>query len=214
MRTVSKLTVMISILAMMLSLAACGNQAKPLYGTWQMKLDITEKVAENLSEEYLDFDPEFIISVYLEFNEDGTCRFYVDEDELTEYMELWIESLTNYTVEMIYTTVEEEGIERTQAEELLTEEFGMPVYDYVHEQIKAGANIEEVVKQLEYEGAFAVEKDKLYIGSLEDEEAYDTFTIDGTVLTIDFAEGTEVFEGLDKGDYPFEFTKVIMTEAE
>lgn len=216
MKKTSKLVALLLVFAMVLSMTACGNAAKNLYGTWSMEYDLTEALAQELGDEFADFDAPFAFTIYMDFNEDGTCKMYMDQDEFSADMTAWIDELVVYTVDMLYATFEEQGIDKATADSVLGEQFGMAVEEYMKTEIEESMDLESMVDDFEKTGVYEVKGNKLYIAEDQiDKNSYDIFSVEGDVLTIDVAEGAEdsdVFSDIEGIDYPFTFTRVQTAE--
>lgn len=212
MKKLSKVVALLLVLAMAFSLCACGNSAKKLYGTWSTDIDLTEALAEEMGDDFADFDAEFGITLYMDFNEDGTVKAYIDEDEFAADMDVWMQELVAFAVEMMYAEFENQGVDRESADALLEEQFGMPLDQYMLEMMQDSMDIESMASEMESNGVFEAKGNKLYIAEDEiDKNTYDIFTVEGDTLTIDMAEGAEtsdMFDDLEGIDYPFTFTKV------
>ncbi len=216
MKKTSKLVALLLVLAMVLSLTACGNPAKNLYGTWSSEFDLSEALAQEMGDEFADFDAPFAFTIYFDFNEDGTCKMYVDQDEFSADMTTWIDELVAYAVDMMYDTFEQQGVDKDTADSLLQEQFGMSIDEYMKSMIAESIDLESMAADFETTGVYEVKGNKLYIAEDEiDKNSYDIFSIEGDVLTIDMAEGAEasdVFSDIEGINYPFTFTRVQAAE--
>lgn len=212
MRKINKLVALILVFAMALSLCACGNGAKKLYGTWSSDFNLTDTLAKEMGEEFAGFDEELILKVYVDFNEDGTWKMYVDSDEFSESMGVWMDALVDFSVELMYSMLEEQGVDQATADDMLEQQFGMPISEYMSAMMAESLDVESMADEMEDSGVYEAKGNKLYMEEEEiDKNAYDIFTVKDGVLTIDKAEGAETgdgFDAIDGFDYPFTFTKV------
>lgn len=79
MKKLKKISALLLVFVLVLAFAACGKSDMSAVGTWSVKMDLSAAMKEELGSEFSDFDAPFSFTVYLDFNEDGSYKMYVDE---------------------------------------------------------------------------------------------------------------------------------------
>lgn len=213
MKKLKKLSAILLVFVMVLAFSACGKSTLNATGTWSVKLDLSAAMKEELGSEFSDFDAPFAFTVYLDLNKDGSYKMYVDEKETEKDMDTFIEAMGDYFVNYLYTAMEAQGIDRTTAQTLLEQQFGMSVRDYAIQMLKESVDITEMTNSMVQEGVYEVKGNKFYMGLDKiDKTVFDLITIDGDTLTLNVADdaaASPFFNGSIQGlSYPFELTRV------
>ena len=126
MNRMKKLLALLLVLALGLSLAACGGAKSDITGTWQGKVDMTEYIVSKLEEEFASGDDRVELGsirdylgnfapVYTYvFNEDGSYAVTVDEASLHDQIEAFKTGLEAYSryifAELLSMTLVELGM--------------------------------------------------------------------------------------------------------
>lgn len=209
MKKVSKVTVVMLVLAMVFSLCGCGNAAKKLYGTWSMDVDMGETISSDMGEEFADFESVLDVKMLMTFNEDGTFEMTVDKDSFIESFNGWLDDFIAYSVDMTYTQFADMGVEKADADAMIEEQFGGTMEEYLREMMESQLDAETMADEMATEGVWEVKGDKLYTneGSEIDENTYDIFSISGDKLTLNTPEGAESDAVIPGIEYPMVFTK-------
>jgi len=201
------LSVLVASVLMLTMLTACGSKTdKALLGKWVCEVDFASYFNEGMAStdpevaEYLAID-EFVISIEMYLNEDGTYKMTADNDasmaayeaakaELAEGMETY---LTVAAAEYEMTLEELLAASETTVEEMVDMSFSMEMY-------------QGIVGEMESEGKFKAFEGKLFMSDgLEyeiDKNVYETYTLNGNTLTI-----TGDSAGTTDGMYPMVFKK-------
>lgn len=208
-KNIAKVLCVLLVLVMMLSLAACGEtEQDKLIGTWEAEVELASAFNASLGDTedaaYLTVD-SLVFKMVLVFNEDGTYSFSADEASVTAAMEGLKEDLMVGMEAYLVDTIAATGMEMTIDE--IMEAMGTTL-DALVDSIVTDDMIDEMVQTMITEGNFKAEDGKLYMSeSLDtacDETYYDTYTLDGTTLTlVEPSEPDEMTEYL----YPMVFTK-------
>lgn len=213
MKKVTKLAALMLTLVMALSLCACGKDTgKDLVGTWAMDCNLASAMAEELGDDYADFDAPLNLTILMDFNEDGTYRMYIDEATFSDSINGWIDEFITYSAEMMYEMFEDQGMSREDADAAVMESFGMGIEDYMRDQISTSLDVNELMGEMESSGSYKTKGDKLYMaeGSDDfDDNSYDIFTVNGNSLTLELPEGADPSEGeiVPGLEYPLNFQK-------
>ncbi|MBQ7015703.1 MAG: hypothetical protein IJN10_01900 [Firmicutes bacterium] len=200
------LSVLVASVLMLTMLTACGNKTdKAMLGKWVCEIDFSDYFNEGMASEpevaeYLALD-EFVLSVELYLNEDGTYKMTADnadsmaayelaKAELAQGMEAY---LTAAAAEYEMTLEDILAASETTVEEMVEESFGIEMYS-------------EIIDEMESEGKFKAADGKLFMSdglNYEiDKNYYETYTLNGNVLTI-----TGDSTGTNEGMYPMVFKK-------
>lgn len=216
MKKLTKLTVLLLALVMVLSLCACGGKddaGKALIGTWALDCDLADAMADELGSDYADFNAPLKLTILFDFNEDGSYKMYIEEGSFTDSFSSWMDAFIDYSVDMMYDMFEDAyGLSKEDADDLVLESYGMSMEEYMREEMSAAIDINALVREMESSGTYETKSNKLYLAegsSKIDENYYDIFTVDGNKLTLELPEGAdpseaEIVPGLS---YPLEFQK-------
>ena len=169
-----------------------------LVGTWKGEMDLTEAMKEEVGDDLEGFEMgEFKVTVIFKFTQEGTYTMELEEESVEQAMENMITGMEGYLKAMMEAQAQELGM---SLEDLLAAS-GMTMDDMMtlitaamEEQDLVG----ELVKEAKTEGKYQAKDGKLFnTQSLDeeiDENVYDTYTLEGDVLTL-----TESF-GMDDED--------------
>lgn len=213
MKKLKKISALLLVFVLVLAFAACGKSDMSAVGTWSVKMDLSAAMKEELGSEFSDFDAPFSFTVYLDFNEDGSYKMYVDEKETEEDMNVFMTALADFFTEYLYTLVAAEGVDRATAQAALEAQFGMSVNDYALKTIKESIDMSALAESLVQEGVYEIKGGKLYMGIDKiDKRIYDLITIEGDKMTLDAAKDAAASPMLNESipglSHPFELTKV------
>ncbi len=208
---------LVLVLAMAVTLAGCATDKDQLIGEWVGTVDYAEMVDESLKEglgdelaDYFEIS-EFVITVNLEFKEDGTYTMEMDEDALEDTFDTFRSDLEDGLVSYFEELLKDEGLdmsveelleqENTTMDELMDEIFTDDAMDMLLEEF------EEVVSS---KGNFDAEDGKLYTTAKKsediDEDLYEEYELDGDTMTL--LSTTHDIEKEAEDLYPIEFERV------
>ncbi len=180
---------------------AVDTDADKIVGTWNTAVDISEMINDEMNTTFssMGYDgiemPEtaLYVSMSIDFDEDGTCVLYLEEDETIESMKVYIEDLMDGLVEWMYVLFEGMGMSRESADESFESLYNMSIKEYMDQEMAKELNPETLAESFadieNVEGFYKIEKGKLYIESTEEElessEEYVACTITDTTMTIE-----------------------------
>ena len=199
MKKLSKLTVLLLALVMVLSLCACGKDdaGKALIGTWALDYDLADALSDELGSDYADFHASLKMTMLFEFNEDGTFRLYIDESSFTNNFNTWMDAFIDYNVEMMYDLYEDYyGLSREEVDEQLAQS-GTTLEESLRDEMDSALDINALISEMESTGTYETKGDKLYLAegsSSIDESVYDIFTVEGNKLTLNLPDGANASE--------------------
>lgn len=183
-----------------------------LIGTWEGKLDMTEAIMQQVGAgmEGLEID-DFSVTAVFSFKEDGTYTMQFDEDSVVEAFDGLVEDLGVFMEDMMKEQAEAAGM---TLDEML-EAAGMSMEDLVDVMVQALEEqdlVDELVEGSKTEGKYEAKDGKLYTTDDPDadidEDVYDTYTLEGDVLTLTATYGSDADENLMKSVYPVVLKKV------
>lgn len=168
MNRMKKQLALLLVLAMVLSLAACGSAKSDIIGTWQGRIDMTEAVAsesidEGVKELLASMDYEMELSsvsdyvssfdplcVYV-FNEDGSYAITMDETSLRDELEEYKAGLTEYFRQFFFELLSQTLVELNLAEQVSSEEalealMGVSLDEAISEAV--GMELRDFVSQI------------------------------------------------------------------
>lgn len=181
-------------------MAGCGKEEESIVGTWETEVDISEMLADVVSEavgstpEVFAFE-DLKITLVITFNEEGTYEMSCDEasaqemfdelmDQMPAIMTAYLEELLQGTGVTVDQALAAQG---TTMEELIEQSFSNDMVD-------------DMVSEMETNGDWEIEDGKLYLDGEECE-----YDLSGDELTIDIGD-EDVPEQLD-GLLPLEFKR-------
>lgn len=214
MKKITKLTVLLLAMVMVLSLCACGGNdaGKALVGTWALDCDLADAMSDELGSDYADFNAPLKLTLLFDFNEDGTYKMYIEESSFVESFNSWVDAFLDYSVEMTYDIFEAQGMSREETDEVVMQNFGMSVEEYMRETVASSLDASDLARSVESTGTYETKGNKLYLAegsSKIDEHYYDIFTVNGNALTLELPDGVdeseaEIIPGLS---YPLNLQK-------
>lgn len=210
MKKLTKLTVAVLTFVMLFAMCACGGSSleKDIVGTWKLDYDMSEQMAEEMGDDYADFDGKLEITLKFDFTKDGEYKMYAD-DSFKDNFNAWLSDVCVYSVDMMYTTYEEMGMTRDDVDTLFRDEMGMSLSEYFEAALAEALDVEAMMDEMVTEGDYKVDGDKLFLSDEDgefDDNAYDICTISGDTLKIESPDGDEdeILPGLS---YPLSFER-------
>lgn len=211
----SMLLCIIISLGMIFTMSGCGEDAT-IIGTWANEIDATTMINGYLGlddemSQYIKFD-EFIVTVNVTFNENGTYKMSIDEEATNESFQKVKKAVSDGLYKYLEDIIKEAGYDIT-VEEFL--EFAETDFDtMLNETINDGA-VNQMINIMQAEGKYKVEENKLYMTETADDEfdneKYQVFTLTDDTLTLTESVGdeTESEESTqDDDEYPKIFKRV------
>lgn len=181
-----------------------------LYGTWESTIDLSTFIEAGLDSDFNGFHEDLYIKWLIDFNEDGTFKMYTDEEVLTDSFNNYIESLAAFGAEVLYQKFSGNGYSRKQINSAFRQEYGMGIEEYILNEFQKSIDIEELVDAMETTGVYEVKGDRLYMNrfAVTSSSAYNLFSVDGDVLTIDSASDATSIDLFEDLGYPYEFNRI------
>lgn len=185
---------------------ALTDQEK-LVGTWKGDMDLTKAMQDELGEGVEGFElDEFKVTVVFEFTKEGTYTMSLDEASVQKAMEGLIAGMEGFMKTMMEEMAKEAGM---TLEDLLAAS-GMTMEDMmkmVTEELEGQDLVGEMVKEAKKEGKYQAKDGKLHLSEDKDEDieedVYDTYTLEGDVLTLTATYGADEEEtDMMKSVYP------------
>ena len=205
------------VLAMVLMLGACGGPSEKdaLLGSWKTVLDMTDifndSMAAGAGEEmgpYLEVQ-SFDLVMTLTLNQDDTYSMILDETALESTVQAIRADLQAGIEQYLVDSVAAMGVEMS-IEDILAAS-GISMEDMMAEII-SDEMIDSLVSDITAEGKFKAKDGKLFLSAgLEyevDERVYETYTLDGTTLTLVEYISPEGVDELTASLYPMVFEKI------
>lgn len=190
-----------------------AEAGKALIGTWALEYDLADALSDELGSDYADFHAPLPITLLFDFNEDGTYRMYADEDAFIEAFDQWGDAFVDYSLGQIYDMFEKEyGLSRAETDAYVLEFLGMSMQDYILLMV-SDINMSSILREAESTGTYETRYDRLYLSdgysSIDEDDYYEIFTVNGNKLILELAEGAsssqaEILPGLS---YPLELEK-------
>lgn len=179
-----------------------------------------------LPPEAADYLEGTALTLRLQLGEDGSLRSQLDEASLERCLNRWSAGMADYYRAFFFLVLADAAVRMGLApavdspaqleqvigvslDEAMAEALGLDLEDYValslQELLYSSGGL---VKNFEKEGLYKAEEGRLWFysaGEVLDEQAYDSFTLQGGRLVI---SGPGVESGALKGLYPLVFTRV------
>lgn len=185
-----------------------------LVGTWQAQMDMSEFLTEELSEyEALSMGlivTDFIVTVNMEFREDGTYRVWSDKDTIDTSFEVLMESIHQLVwqdIEMMYMDPETDKT----LEEQLKEDGVDPDKDVeeIRSQLLGEGYVGTLQARIDREGKYELINNELFLSDSKDADVdknyCDVIEMRSGILTFVDSYAEEDFMGYLL--YPLEFHK-------
>lgn len=214
MKKFSKLSALIMVMILALSLVGCGDNSDQVLGTWELSVDFADAMADGVGVDSADFNAEFMVNIRYQFNDDGTYRTYVEEESVKANYEQWLNELVDYESDELYSTYEGQGFSREEVDEQAQQQYGCSLRDYVMEQRQDVFDIDALITNMESDGVYKAKGNKLYMGETSTSpNRYDLFTVEGDTLTLDAATEEIAEKAAESAivpgfEYPYVFKKV------
>lgn len=184
-----------------LTLAACGGKsAEPkqaMVGTWSGQVDVMEQVVEGMRLTAPEIADElemetFYIPLTMEFREDDTYALTVDQEKLDQSMDQLVQKSVDASIAYMEKMLQEQGITNMTVDQAL-EQAGMDRDSFTTVMKQSmGTLSETMAKQMQTEGQYRVDKEKLYTSDSTDQKPSDSeytpYTLDGDSLTMNFGD--------------------------
>ena len=189
-RIASLALVLVMIVALFAGCAASATDQEKLVGTWKGEMDMTEALKGELGDELEGFEmSDFKVTVVFNFTEEGTYTMSLDEASVQQAMDGLIAGMT--------------------LEDLLAAS-GMSMEDMmkmIKEELEGQDLVGEMVEDAKAEGKYQAKDGKLHLSEGKDEDideaVYDTYTLEGDVLTLTATYGADEEEAdMMKSVYP------------
>lgn len=148
---------------------------KDIQGTWVCAVPMTGEMLG-----YEGMEGEFACQIILELHNDATMELrYAIENEAA-----FKEAMEVYLVDTMYAELKAAGLNKTQADEAMLQEYGMDVKQYVS-VVMATLDVGAIFESMTLSGLYYVEDGKFYLGiSWEMEMEPTNFTLEGDTLTL------------------------------
>ena len=168
--------------------------AAQLIGTWDLKMDLSELMMEQISKsigsdmsQYAD-DVEMDFYLTFEFYEDNRCKFYLDEALLSASMDKCIDSLCPVMAEITYDMLEEQDISREEAYELFLTQYGTGPEEYYRGILEEGLDLEKMFDSMRtLETTYRLAGKELFLA--DEDGKFDNngaeLAIEGDMMTLD-----------------------------
>lgn len=186
-------------LGMALTMMACkGSDPKDaLVGTWSGQVDVMEQVVEGMRLSAPEIADElemeaFYIPLTMEFREDGTYTMSVDKEKLDQSMDELIQKSVDATLAYMEKMLQEQGITNMTVDEALAQS-GMDRDSFTTLMEESlGTLSTNVAEQMQMEGQYRADKEKLYTSDSTDQKPSDSeytpYTLDKDSLTMDLSD--------------------------
>lgn len=224
----SRIALVIALITVMLfTFAGCGGDEDKFVGTWTTKIDMLPALEYGMNEaaigdeetsealKYFEFSSFEIVYCYT-FNDDGTYKFTIDEDELAKEIDKLRSEARVGLEKMIQDVIDAYKYNVTLEEYAELAEFD---FDATAIEMFPDSMIDELVADLKIEGNFEAKDGKLYCSDgLEyaiDELYYETYEISDTELKIlDCVVPADEISALDElEEYGVEIYPMTLTRA-
>lgn len=193
-----------------------ANEEK-LHGTWCTQIDMTfdmaSTVRQGIKMQFTEeqWRPEFddllnsynadaIYRWYVDYNEDGTCRYYVNTDEYQEDMKDFTDQFAHIMAEIMYTIYEEEdGMDRATTDEQSLKENGLPLDEYM--QTSFTETMKEYGASIEKHATYRIHGDSIVVtgdNGYYSDERFDFFDDDSMMLYLPDPYGNFYYKRVEK----------------
>lgn len=211
MKKTKKILSLILLVVLAMSLVGCGKKdtSDQLIGTWELTFDYSAVIESELPSDYDGFHEDFDLTVRLTFNDDATFEMYADEDALASELQNYLEGLAQFATEVTYEEFDAQGISKAEADEMVQEQYGMSIYEYMLDQFSS-ITVEDIASEIYTGGVYEARGDEVHMDEYKvQDNVFDVFTVEGNTLTLNPPAGAEYEStGIEGFDYPYVFTRV------
>ena len=195
-RIASLALVLVMIVALFAGCAASKvSDQEKLVGTWKGEMDMTEALKGEIGDELEGFEmSDFKVTVVFNFTEEGTYTMSLDEASVQQAMDGLIAGMEGFMKNMMEEMAKEAGM---TLEDLLAAS-GMSMEDMmemIKEELEGQDLVGEMVEDAKAEGKYQAKDGKLHRSEGKDEDideaVYDTYTLEGDVLTLTATYGAD-----------------------
>lgn len=165
----------------------------PITGIWKYEYDLGDAILAELDADGMGYNIKCPITICIEFNDDGTGKFFVDEDSLTD----GLESAMSDIVDIMYDMLEQEtGMSRTEIDEYLYDYSGLTLTEMLFDDLDPDELFDS--SQLYNDFDYEVDDSAIYIDNCEVGTGELSYYMEGDCLvitgdTVGIFDGTEEF---------------------
>lgn len=212
MKRIKSILAVLLAVVMVLCIAGCEKAATTtIVGSWVCEMDITDYMNKYMAEagfEGIDLgNTPLCIYLVFDFEDDGSCVLYADEDATVESMKVYIDDMLDAFLEYTYELYEDEyDMSKSEIDDYFVENAGMTLEEYFDETMAEYVTPEALAESVSgfdsQEGYYRLDGNKLYISDTEDEladeEEYVTCELSNGKMTIDAGSDEDVFEEFEE----------------
>ncbi len=206
MKKITKLVALVLGMVMVLSLCGCGDESKKVVGRWAYEIDMQEMLMEEMGDEFAGFESSLVITLYFDFNEDGTMALSADKEKFVANYDAWLNDFSGFAADMIYEQMEAAGYSKEDVDAA----YDGSVQDYFIEVMNQSVSAEDLADEMKNEGVWKAKGGKLYIseGDEVQSNSYDLYEIEGDTMTLNMPEGASDDTLVPGMEYPIVLKKV------
>ncbi len=216
MKNIKSILAVILAVVMLFCIAGCEkaagtDKAETIVGSWVCEMDITEYMNDYMGDagfDGIDFgNTPLCVYLVFDFEDDGTCVLYADEDATIESMKVYVEDLLDAFLEYAYELYEEEyDMSRSEVDDYFEENAGVTLEEYFDEAMAEYITPEALAESVSgfetQEGYYRLDGNKLYIADTEDEladeEEYVLCELSKGKMTINAGSDEDIFEEFEE----------------
>jgi hypothetical protein len=213
----SLLSIVLCICLIATAFVGCSKKSS-LEGTWVTTIDLTQEINDamysNLDDDTLSYlgdlsDPLSVDLLYT-FDEDNNYTITVDEDKLLTDLSAYMGKMIDSVAEATYKIAESQGMSRDELDDFYMSEYGITLKGDLADKIDINDTVNDIVDSLVqiHSQSAIIEGDRIYeVDEYGNKTGYETFTLDGDVLTITGEYNIDDTQTDDNDMYPITLTK-------
>lgn len=206
-----KMMAVLLVLAMMLTMTACGSDREKLLGTWETEVEFAEifnnALGDHEGAEYLKVE-SLKLKMILTFNEDDTYSMTADAASLDAAMDSLRQTLKAGMGDYLVDTIAATGLNLELGDILHMLDTDL---DSMIDAVLTPELLENMVQVMAAEGRFLAEEGKLYLsdspGKEIDENIFETYIYEEELDTL-FLVTPNTIDAYTDLLYPLEFSRV------
>lgn len=157
---------------------------KALFGTWVSEIPVT---GEMMGLE--GFDGVLNCQMIMTFHNDATVVMKLQVKD----QEAFLKQMEQYVIDTMYAEFADQGYNKTQANDLMKQQYGMTVEEYAAASVKQ-ADFNAIFDMINYKGVYYVDGNQLFSGLNWSNVEPETFGLEGDKLTL---VNVQFMEGMD-----------------
>lgn len=189
-------------------MVSCARQEIPIIvGKWNTEIVMVD--ADDLGEDYQEFEGKLVMIVTYEFLQDGSYSIDIDKGASKENYDKFVDDLVDYSEKITYEIFAEDDITKEEADKNYEELYDSSIHDYFVKTFEEEMSFEDILDSIgekgQKTGKYKVEENRLFKADdsgIINEDEYVTFELNDAELKFVSSTASE-----DTDSYPIVLKK-------